>query len=109
MRLNIRKMTLLSLFTVGLLLFQAGVLLLHHHYSDSYHDDHDGFHTLNTDSVCPASNTHSNPHADTSFLIPPSQTLPTSHITCNNLDEPFIKHMLSTSPHSGTRSRASPV
>ena len=104
-----RKISSLFLFAVVLLIFQAGIQLLHHHYSDSYHDGKDGFHTLSTALTCPATGAHSNMHSDTPSQITSSFVYSTPLINCNDVTGSDIKRLFSTSPVSGVGCRASPA
>jgi hypothetical protein len=97
------------MFAVGLLLLQAGIQLLHHHYSDSYHDSKDGFHTLSTAVTCPANSSHSKTHTDTFSLQTSPFVFFTHFIPCKDLVGTDIEPLFPTTPVPGVQSRASPV
>jgi hypothetical protein len=109
MRSRIRKIGIMLLLAVGLLTVQAGIQLLHHHYSDSYHGSKDGFHTLNTAVTCPATGAHSNASTSAPFLTSTAFVFSSPLNISNDVIESDIKIQFSASPVSGDQSRASPA
>ncbi|NVN98838.1 MAG: hypothetical protein HXX17_05890 [Geobacteraceae bacterium] len=110
MRSRIKKISVLFLLTTGLLLLQASIQLLHHHFDDSFHDNQDGFHSLSTTVSCPATDAHPESHNDSPEIITTSAgiTAPLLIICTVNHSNPLLQLVTSDSV-SGKGSRASPV
>jgi hypothetical protein len=110
MRVRLRKTGALVLVTaVIMLLFQAGIQLLHVHYSNSCYDQQDGFHTLSTTITCPAASTHANTQSESVFLLPSSFDFYTPSFTCSFLVEPVARKPEFGDSASKAESRASPA
>jgi hypothetical protein len=103
---------LFILVPLVLLLLQTGMVLLHHHFDDTYYDHGDHLHKLSALVTCPGKITGQNDRnklttaeisPSRSDLVPPSPALP--HI---KLAAP-IYPVIATHPASSLHERASPI
>jgi hypothetical protein len=109
MRSYIRKAGSVFIFAAVLFLLQAGIQLLHVHYSNSCYDQQDGFHTLSTSVTCLSVNSHSNPPTDSPALIPAAINYPAPFTSGMALSVADVPPFLDCTHVSDTRERASPA